>query len=133
LPFTAAPETPTLTPTPSLTPTLTEPDPEFHPTDPKTVKLESGKVQLIEFFAYWCGSCRALAPTLHRLEDRYGRRMNFIYLDTDNPKTQELKHQLGFRSEPQIFLLDQKGKVLRIWGSGVTATALEDAIRSALQ
>lgn len=132
LPPTAATVTTTLTPTPSLTPTLSEPDPKFHPTDPKTVKLASGKVQLVEFFAYWCGSCRALAPVIHRLEDRYGRRMNFIYLDTDNPETKDLKRELGFRSEPQIFLLDEQGKILRIWGSGVTAATLDDAIRSAL-
>lgn len=38
------------TPTPRATRDLLK---ELHATDPKTVKLSSGKIQLVEFFAFW--------------------------------------------------------------------------------
>lgn len=129
---TSPPATATTTPTPTLTPTLTEPDPEFHPTDPDEVRLDSGRVQLVEFFAYWCGTCRAMAPIIHRLEERYDARMNFIYLDVDNPDTLELKRELGYRRLPHLFLLDADGKILRSWGGSVTAVTIDEAIRGAL-
>jgi hypothetical protein len=44
----------TLPPTPTFTPRPTRDiNQELHATDPSTVQLASGKIQLIEFFAYW--------------------------------------------------------------------------------
>lgn len=138
--FTAAPsvtsvatQAPTSTPTP--TSTAIEIDPNFHPTDPLTVQLASGKVQLVEFFAYWCGECRAMAPMIHSLEAQYQDRMNFIYLDTDNPATSELKRKLGYRDQPdnpQFFLLDRSGKILKKWAGAVSAEEFENAFNAAL-
>lgn len=58
---TAEAETPPVQPTetkvaePSVLVTETTPlgSPELHATDPSTVKLASGQVQLVEFFAFW--------------------------------------------------------------------------------
>ena len=128
--------TPTGTPvTPTPTPTAIEVDPNFHPTDPATVQLASGKVQLVEFFTYWCGECRAMAPLVHSLEAQYQDRMNFVYLDTDNPATLELRKALGYRDQPdnpQFFLLDPSGKVLKKWVGAVSAEEFRDSFEAAL-
>lgn len=123
---------PTTTPTPTLTPTLTEVDPRFHPTEPDEVELATGKLQLVEFFAYWCGTCRAIAPDIHRLEERYDNRMNFVYLDIDNPATRDLKQQLGYREPPHFFLLDGEGKILRQWRGKVDPEQIALEIQSRL-
>jgi thiol-disulfide isomerase/thioredoxin len=117
--------TPFLTPTASLTrtPTIT-PSPlpappwvssQLRATNPRMVQLASGRVQLVEFFAFWSGTSQAMAPILHGLEDQYGAQMNFIYLDIDDPANTYFKCELGFRMEPHFFLLDPQGKVLRQW------------------
>lgn len=102
-------------------------------TDPATVKLAAGKVQLVEFFAFWCGACKFMAPIMHDLDARYNSRMNFIYLDIDDPATANLKKSLGFRTEPHFFLLDAQGKILKQWQGQVTSEELEAAIQAALK
>ncbi|MEJ2599216.1 MAG: hypothetical protein P8Z00_12845 [Anaerolineales bacterium] len=103
--------TPTATPIPSLRTNLLA-------TDPATVKLVSGKPELIVFFAYWDGNSRIMMPDLLNLQDQYGTQVNFIYLDIDDPATSPLKRALYFDAYgtmPQTFLLDKDGKIIRKW------------------
>ena len=84
------------------------------------MEMASGKYQLIEFFAYWGFDSRAMAPVMNRLETEYGDRMNFVYLDIDNPDTRDLRQELGFRYQPHYFLVDGQGKVVYQWVGQVT-------------
>jgi thiol-disulfide isomerase/thioredoxin len=101
--------------------------------DPYTVKLSSGKVQLITFFAFWDGASQAMAPLLHSVEEIYHDRMNFIYLDIDDPATGKFKEELGYKIQPQYFLVDPQGYILQEWVGYVTINELTEAIESALQ
>jgi thiol-disulfide isomerase/thioredoxin len=128
--------TPTLTRTPTITPTPLPAPPwvssQLHATDPDIVQLASGRVQLVEFFAFWSGTSQAMAPIVHGLEDQYGSRMNFIYLDIDDPANSYFEHELGFRMEPQFFLLDPGGVVLRQWIGYVNREQFVSAFNAAL-
>lgn len=84
------------------------------------MELASGQYQLVEFFAYWGLDSRAMAPTMSRLEAEYADRLNFVYLDIDNPSTRDFQRQLGFRYQPHYFLLDASGKIIRQWLGQVT-------------
>lgn len=108
-------------------------DAAFRVTDPGTVTLASGQVQLVEFFAHWCTICKAIAPTVHGLEDIYGDRVNFVYLDRDDPATADLQAQLGYVYQPHIFILDPQGNVLFESLSYVEGIVLQEAIEQALQ
>lgn len=131
--------TPTPSPTPAPTATATPvPLPpwlaaQLYATDPESVSLSAGRVQLVEFFAYWSGICLAMAPTLHNLEVEFGSQVNFIYLDIDDPAVGSLKKMLGFRLEPHFFLLDGGGKILRQWTGYVSYQELADALNVALR
>jgi len=63
----------------------------FHVTDANfedTVK--KNKLALIDFWAGWCGPCRALAPTIQELAKEYSGKVLIGKLDVDeNPATAE--------------------------------------------
>jgi thioredoxin 1 len=63
----------------------------FHVTDAnfeETVK--KNKVALIDFWASWCGPCRALAPTIEELAKENSGKVLIGKLDVDeNPATAE--------------------------------------------
>jgi len=139
---TPAPALVQTTPTPNpiyntFTPTPTFPlslgDTQFRVTDPAKVELATGEYQFVEFFAYWCGPCRAMAPLLNGLEDQYKNRIQFTYLDIDNPATQPFKNDLHFRIEPEYYLLDGQGKVLKQWSGYVRREELQAVFDAVLK
>ena len=107
--------------------------PDFHATDPQSVVFASGRVQFIEFFAYWCSVCKAMAPTVHGLENLYGEQVEFIYLDRDDPATLPLQEILGYIYQPHFFLLDEDGKVLGEWRGYVDGELLQAALVEATE
>jgi thiol-disulfide isomerase/thioredoxin len=96
------------------------------------VKLAAGKVQFIMFFAFWDGASQAMAPLVHGLEERYSEKINFIYLDIDDPATAMLKKALRYRNQPHFFLVDGGGSVLKQWQGYVEIQELIRAIEMAV-
>lgn len=52
---------------------------------------------------------------MYGLEARYGDRIQFTYLDIDDPNTADIKRALGYRVQPHLFLLDGQGNVVKQW------------------
>lgn len=117
---------------PGALPVILPGRPDFHATDPASVNLASGRVQLVEFFAYWCSICKAIAPTVHGLENLYADQVDFIYLDRDDPATLPLQERLGYIYQPHFFLLDEDGTVLGQWRGYVEGSALQEALVEAI-
>lgn len=114
-------------------PDLVQGGTDFHATNPADVQLASGQVQFVEFFAYWCTVCKQMAPTVHGLEQVYGDRVNFVYLDRDDPATSDLRNALGYVYQPHYFLLDADGNILGNWTGIVPGETFQAAIETALQ
>ena len=54
-----------------------------------------------------------MAPVVHGLEDKYGSKINFVFLDIDDPNTQAFQEAFSYSSRwrPYMVLLDSSGQV----------------------
>ena len=56
----------------------------FHVTDANFDEtLKKNKVVFVDFWANWCGPCRALAPTIQELAKEYAGKVLISKLDVD--------------------------------------------------
>jgi thioredoxin-like negative regulator of GroEL len=56
-----------------------------------------------------------MAPMVHGLEAKYFGKIKFSYLDADDSNTFDFQQALGFRYQPEVYLLDGNGNVLKKW------------------
>jgi hypothetical protein len=54
-----------------------------------------------------------MAPIVHGLEAKYYGKINFVFLDADDPNTRDFQSALGFYYQPEFYLLDANGNVLK--------------------
>jgi thioredoxin-like negative regulator of GroEL len=65
---------------------------------------------------------------VHGLEAEYTGRVEFVYLDIDDPRTDAFKQQLGYRYQPHIFLMDGEGNIVQQWVGPVSEADLVEAL-----
>ena len=71
--------------------------------------LGSDEVVLVDFWATWCGPCKAIAPVLDELSSEYEGKARIVKIDVDqNPN---LAAQYGIRSIPTLFMFKNGEKV----------------------
>ena len=54
-----------------------------------------------------------MAPMVHGLEAEYSGKIKFSYLDAGDPNTDTFQRTLGFAYQPEFYLLDADGNVLK--------------------
>jgi thiol-disulfide isomerase/thioredoxin len=104
--------------------------------DGKPISLDQtkGKIVLLNFWATWCGPCRAEIPDLIELQNKYRDKLAIIALATDEDEPDEVKkfaqkaginYRVGMATDPlrikyggipalpTSFILDTQGRVVQ--------------------
>ena len=91
--------------------------------------LRADKPALVDFWAPWCGPCKALGPAVEALAGQYGDKIKVAKVNIDDhPKTAET---YGVMSIPTLILF-KEGKVLDTLIGLVPRERLEAFIGKAL-
>lgn len=88
--------------------------------------LNSEKPVMVDFWAPWCGPCRAIGPIVEELEKSHGDKVKFVKLNVDENPVSPSKY--GIRAIPTLIFFKDGESVNQITGM-VAKSKLEDTIK----
>jgi len=62
--------------------------------------LQSDKPTIVDFWAEWCGPCRAIAPIVQELSEQYAGQVKIVKMDVDSHPNAPGRY--GVRSIPTV-------------------------------
>lgn len=95
--------------------------------------IANEKPSLIEFYANWCTSCQALAPTLDKLHQKYKENINFVALDIDDTRWQSIASQYRVFGIPYLVFLTSDRQVKKTLVGQTPELVIDREITSLLE
>jgi thioredoxin len=90
--------------------------------------IESGKTIIIDFWAPWCGPCRAFAPTFEAVSEQHP---DVVFAKINTEAEQELGAAFNIRSIPTLMVFREK-VILFTQAGMLPKAALEQVVQQAL-
>ena len=84
---------------------------------------------LVDFWATWCGPCKAIAPLIEEIAEQYDGKIKVGKLDVDQNQNSAMKY--GVRSIPTLLILKDGQVINQIVGS-VPKTEITDKLDSVI-
>jgi thioredoxin 1 len=77
--------------------------------------LGSDKPVLVDFWAEWCGPCRAIAPAIEAVAEQYADKATIVKMNVD--ENMNVPQQYGIRGIPTLILFKGGQEQERVVGS----------------
>ncbi len=84
---------------------------------------------LVDFWAEWCGPCKALSPILERLAEQNKDNWKLVKVDTDN--NQDIAQSYGIRGIPNVKLFSN-GSVINEFTGAMPENMIKDWLKKAI-
>jgi len=91
-----------------------------------TEVLEADKPVLVDFWAAWCGPCRAIAPHLETMAGELSDQLKVVKLDAQN--NMPTARRFGVSNLPTFLLFKDGKEVSRKIGTGGGAVGLREFV-----
>lgn len=92
--------------------------------------LKSSEPVLVDFFAEWCGPCKAMAPALEQVANEMKGKLKVVKLDVDqNPA---VTGEYGIRAMPTLLLFKDGKVAAQHVGALVQKKRLEDWVNTSI-
>ena len=88
--------------------------------------VQSETPTLVDFFATWCGPCKAMQPVLDQLKTDLGDAIRIIKIDID--KNQDVAEKFKVKGVP-TFVLFKNGEILWRQSGGMSLQTLKDKVK----
>jgi thioredoxin 1 len=91
--------------------------------------IEGGKTVIIDFWAPWCGPCRAFAPTFEAVSQEFP---DVVFAKINTEDEQELGAAFNIRSIPTLMVFREQ-VVLFAEAGMLPKSALQDIVKKSLE
>ena len=68
------------------------------------VVLKSSTPVLVDFWAEWCGPCRAIGPILEDISNEHGEKLKIVKLNTDEESAIAIKYGISSIPTMNVFV-----------------------------
>lgn len=92
--------------------------------------LKSDKPVLVDFWATWCGPCRAVSPILDQIAEEHSDKIRFVKVDVDANPQLAMKYQITSIPAMKVY---KGGEVVKSFVGAMPKPALETQLAEFLK
>ena len=100
--------------------------------DPE-IAFSNGKPTYLEFYAEWCEICKEMAAEVTELKEDFDNKINFVFLNVDNPKWNKFIKQFQVNGIPQINIFDSSSNLQATFTGLQKEKTLKDALNHLIE